>query len=81
MDNGSEQLTDMAVSEISRASRKIMHDIDNNNADSDAMAKDAMKEMVHLTKSAIRVGEMASRAISNHWGGDFERSHECNVDF
>lgn len=81
MEHGSEQLTDMAISEISRTSKKIVHDIENDNADSDAMAKESLNETMHLARTTTRLAEIASRSISKHWDGAIERSHEWNVDF
>ncbi len=81
MEHGSEQLTDMAISEMTGTSKKIVHDIENDNADPDAMAKESLNESMHLARTATRLAEIASRSISKHWDGAIERSHEWNVDF
>ncbi len=81
MEHGPEQLTDMAISEMSRTAKKIVHDIENDNADPDAMAKDSLNETMHITRTATRSAEIASKSISKLWDRAFERSREWNVDF
>lgn len=82
MEHGSEQLEDLAFSEVTRATKKIVHEIESDNTDPDRTAEEALHEMEHMTKQAIKIAEIAAGSIPKGWGnGSVERSQEWDVNF
>lgn len=82
MEHGSEQLEDLAFSEVVRTTKKIAHEVESDNADPDRTAEEALREMEHMTKQAIKIAEIVAGAVPKGWGsGSVERSQEWDVKF
>ncbi len=82
MAHGSEQLEDLAFSEVVKNTKKITHEAESDNADPVRTAEEVLHEMEHMTKQTIRIAEIAAGAVPKEWGnGSVERSQEWDVKF
>lgn len=82
MEHGAEQLESMVVSEVTRTAKQITDEVENENTDPERMAKEALHEMEHLTKEAVKVAEIVTGTASKGWGnGSVERSQEWDVKY
>ena len=80
MEYGTEQLEDLVFSEVVRTTKKIVHEVESDNADPDRTAEEALCEMEHMTKQAIKIAEIAAGSIPKGWeSGSVERSQEWDV--
>lgn len=78
MEHGAgEQLVNMAVSEVGRAAKNVVQEVENQNSDMDKEMQKQMKEMEHIIKQTAKVAQV----VTAGWGKDgAERTKEWNVD-
>lgn len=78
MEHGSgEQLTNMAISEVGRATKNLVQEVESQNTDMDKEMQKQMSEMEHMIKQTAKVAQV----VTAGWGkGGTERTKEWNVD-